>query len=111
MRDDGPVREPPLSNLGSLVSAAELLRTRALALMQADPDAPVDEADRGAYADLFAAAHGACGSDAHGGIPGVDAPQELRSVAHLHRSAGLLEHELLLRLAQQRASRGRPPAE
>ena len=43
-------------------------------------------------------------------IPGVEAPEELTSVARLHRSAGLLEHELLLRLAELRSSRGAPPA-
>jgi hypothetical protein len=99
------MREHALANLGSLVSQAEVLRARGLSLMQGAPDGPVDEADRRAYADLHAAARDACRAEAGSGtMPGVDEPDELGSVARLHRSAGLIEHELLVRLAEARAA-------
>jgi len=98
------VQEHALVNLGSLVSQAEVLRARGLSLMQGAPDAPVDDADRRAYADLYAAALAACGLEGRETLPGVDEPEELASVARLHRSAGLIEHELLVRLAEARAA-------
>jgi hypothetical protein len=110
MRDDPRVREPPLTNLGSLISHAELLRTRALRLMQQAPDAPVDEADRQAYADLLAAARALCGGDGSAEMEGIDEPDELETIARLHRSAGLVEHELLVRLAEARSAH-RPAAQ
>ena len=98
------MRDHALANLGSLVSQAEVLRSRGLSLMQGAPDAPVDDADRRAYADLHAAAQDACGVDGPAALSGVERPDELRSVARLHRSAGLIEHELLVRLARARAA-------
>jgi hypothetical protein len=103
------VQEHALANLGSLVSQAELLRTRSLGLMQQGPDALVDERDRRAYADLHAATVDACGLDGPAALPAVDPPDALGSVARLHRSTGLIEHELLLRLARARAAAARRP--
>jgi hypothetical protein len=96
MRDDRPMREHALANLGSMVSEAEVLRTA--------PDAPVGDADRSAYASLLGAARQICEVDDSPGIEGVDDPARLADVARLHRSAGLLEHELLVRLAEARAA-------
>jgi len=98
------VQEHALANLGSLVSQAEVLRTRSLGLMQAGPDAPVGDRDLRAYADLHAAAMDACGVDGPVSLAAVDPPDALGSVARLHRSAGLLEHELLVRLARARTA-------
>jgi hypothetical protein len=98
------MREHALANLGSLVSQAEVLRARGLSLMQGAPDDPVGEADRRAYADLHAAARDACATGGPGTLAGVEEPDQLQSVARLHRSAGLIEHELLVRLAEARAA-------
>ena len=98
------MRDHALANLGSLVSQAEVLRARGLSLMQAGPDAPVDESDRIAYADLHTAALDACGVAGPEALNGVEGPDELGNVARLHRSAGLIEHELLARLARARTA-------
>jgi hypothetical protein len=89
------VRDERLVLLGGLISDAERLRARGLELMQGSPDAPVQEDDRRAYADLLAGARDACVD----GVEGVDEPEQLPTVARLHRSAGLIEHHLLVRLA------------
>jgi hypothetical protein len=111
MRDDPRVREPALTNLGSLISQAELLRTRALRQMQEAPDTPVGEADRQAYADLLAAARAVCEGNGSAAMEGIDEPDRLETVARLHRSAGLIEHELLVRLAEARSAHRRAAAQ
>lgn len=96
----------PIANLGSLVSQAERLRARALQQMQGAPDAPVGEADRSSYAGLHTAARAACTVDGTMPLDGVEEPERLATVARLHRSAGLIEHELLQRLAEMRTTPG-----
>lgn len=97
--------ELPLANLGALVSQAELLRARALALMQEQgPDAPVSDEDRRAYSELLVTTYMTCAIDDPAEIAGTDGPDALATVARLHRSAGLIEHELLRRLAELRTS-------
>jgi hypothetical protein len=100
------VRDERMVLLGGLASDAEYLRARGLALMQDDPDAPVEEADRRAYATLLAGTRTACaGDDGPSEIDEVDDPGDLATVARLHRSAGLLEHHLLARLAREESAR------
>ena len=106
---DRPVSTGPIANLGSLVSQAERLRARALQQMQGSPAAPVADADLEAYGGLYSAAVVSCGAEGAARLDGVDDPDRIDSVARLHRSAGLVEHELLRRLAELRTAPG--PAE
>jgi hypothetical protein len=94
------------TDLGSLISGLDSLRERALALMQADPHAPVPKEEAGFFNALVD------GCVAH--LAGDEAAAEARrigdgeDVAELHRRAGVLEHALELRLAEIRTGRRRP---
>ena len=95
-----------IANLGSLVSDAERLRSGALAAMQADPAAP---ADGGAVADYDAtlwASVAACGTDVPVDLLDARLEPGTTTWAQLHRAAGLLEHALLVRLAESRLQAG-----
>jgi hypothetical protein len=73
-------------------------------MMQSAPDAALADADRSAYASLLAEARAACAGDTD--FAGVAEADALTSVAALHRSAGLVEHELLRSLAEEERGPG-----
>lgn len=100
-----------LANLGSLLSEAERLRSRALEAMQADPAAPADPDAVAEYDAALWASVAACGADVPAGLTDARLEPGRTTVAELHRAAGVLEHVLLVRLAEIRLQApGDPPA-